>query len=124
MLPRAISATTRDRARLPLALRFPVHVLHVHFEVVVAGELLMAQLALRHGPVRIVCQLVPAEHLLQAERQVTNLRETQKRNAVCPLQSRNAHVREMGHHSQIARGRLLRQKRFFLPPEARGYACN
>lgn len=55
-----------------------MHVLHVHFEVVVAGELLVAQLALRHWPVGIVCQLVPAEHLLQAERQVTNLRETQK----------------------------------------------
>lgn len=67
----------------PLALRFPVHVLHVHFEVVVAGELLVAQLALRHGPVRIVGQLVPAEHLLQAERQVANLsRDTEKkRNA-------------------------------------------
>lgn len=67
------------RALGPLALRFPVHVLHVHFEVVVASELLVAQLALRHGPVRIVGQLVPAEHLLEAERQVANLRETQKR---------------------------------------------
>lgn len=41
-----------------------MHVLHVHFEVVVAGELLMAQLALGHGPVRIVSQFVPAEHFL------------------------------------------------------------
>ena len=37
------------------------------FEVVVPGELLMAQLALGHGPVRVVSELVPAEHLLQAE---------------------------------------------------------
>lgn len=64
--------------RLPLALRFPVHVLHVDFEVVVAGELLVAQLALRHGPVGIVRELVPAEHLLQAERQVANLPDRQK----------------------------------------------
>lgn len=98
----------------------------MHFEVVVAGELLMAQLALRHGPVRVVRQLVPAEHLLQAERQVTNLRETQKRNAFCPLQSINSHVRETGHHSQTARGRPDSHGRntFFPPPEARGKACN
>lgn len=51
----------------PLALRLPVDVLHVHFEVVVPGELLVAQLALGHGPVRVVRQLMPAEHLLQAE---------------------------------------------------------
>lgn len=64
--------------RLPLALRFPVHVLHVDFEVVVAGELLVAQLALRHGPVGIVRELMSAEHLLQAERQVANLPDGQK----------------------------------------------
>lgn len=50
-----------------LAFRFPVHILHVHFEVVVPGELLMAQLALGHGPVGVVCQLMSAQHLLQAE---------------------------------------------------------
>lgn len=48
-------------------------VLHVHFEVVVPGELLVAQLALGHGPVGVVGQFVPAEHLLQAERQVAHL---------------------------------------------------
>lgn len=89
-----------ELSRPPLALRFSVHVLHVHFEVVIAGELLMAQLALGHGPVRIVRQLVPAEHLLQAERQVTNLRETQKRNAFCRLHPRNGHVWVTGHRSQ------------------------
>lgn len=61
---------------LALTLRFPVNILHVHFEVVVPGELLVAQLALRHGPVGVVCQLVSAEHLLQAERQVTHLQNT------------------------------------------------
>lgn len=113
-----------ELSRPPLALRFPVHILHVHFEVVIAGELLMAQLALRHGPVRIVCQLVPAEHLLQAERQVTNLRETQKRNAFCPLQSINGHVWEMGHHSQIACFQTFMAEKLFFPPqpEARGHA--
>lgn len=50
-----------------LALRFPVDVLHMYFEVVVPGELLVAQLALGHGPVGVVRELVPAEHLLQAE---------------------------------------------------------
>lgn len=114
-----------ELSRPPLALRFSVHVLHVHFEVVIAGELLMAQLALGHGPVRIVRQLVPAEHLLQAERQVTNLRETQKRNAFCRLHPRNGHVWVTGHRSQTARGRLSQQKYFFFPPpEARGHACN
>lgn len=115
-----------ELSRPPLALRFPMHVLHVHFEVVVAGELLMAQLAFRHGSVRIVCQLVPAEHLLQAERQVTNLRETQKRNAFCRLQSRNGHVWEMGHLSQIAHGRpdFRKRKAFFSPPLAKGNACD
>lgn len=39
----------------------------MHFEVVVSGELLVAQLALRHGPVGVVSELVSAEHLLQAE---------------------------------------------------------
>lgn len=50
-----------------LALRFPVDVLHMYFEVVVPGELLVAQLALGHGPVGVVRELVSAEHLLQAE---------------------------------------------------------
>lgn len=57
------------------AFRLPVDVLHVYFEVVIPGELLVAQLALRHGPVGVVRQLVPAEHLLQAKRQVAHLQE-------------------------------------------------
>lgn len=52
---------------MALAVRFPVDVLHVYFEVVVPGKLLMAQLALCHGPVGVVCEFMPAEHLLQAE---------------------------------------------------------
>lgn len=39
----------------------------MYFEVVVPGELLVAQLALRHRPVGVVRQLVSTEHLLQAE---------------------------------------------------------
>lgn len=39
----------------------------MYFEVVVPGELLVAELALCHGPVRVVRELMPAEHLLQAE---------------------------------------------------------
>lgn len=39
----------------------------MYFEVVVPGELLVAQLALGHGPVWVMRQLVSAEHLLQAE---------------------------------------------------------
>lgn len=49
-------------------------VLHVHFEVVVAGELLVAQGALGHGSVGIVGELVTDQHLLQTEREVADLR--------------------------------------------------
>lgn len=63
---------------LALALRLPVDILHVYFEVVIPGELLVAQLALCHGPVGVVGQLVSAKHLLQAERQVTHLRNQDK----------------------------------------------
>lgn len=79
--------------RLPLALRFSVHVLHVDFEVVVAGELLVAQLALRHGPVGIVRELMSAEHLLQAERQVANLPDRQKTDTWGT--TRKSHVAEL-----------------------------
>jgi len=52
----------------------PVDVLHVHLEVVVAGELLVAEEALRHRPVGVVREFVPAQHLLEAEGQVAHLR--------------------------------------------------
>lgn len=42
-------------------------------EVVVPSELLVAELALRHGPVGVVGQLVSAEHLLQAKGEITHL---------------------------------------------------
>lgn len=66
----------------PLALRLPVDIFHVYFEVVVPGELLMAELAFCHRPVWVVCQLVPAEHLLQAEWQVTHLKTTEHTHRV------------------------------------------
>lgn len=62
-----ISFSFSQSFQLALALRLPVDILHMYFEVVVPGELLMAQLALCHGPVWVVCELMPAEHLLQAE---------------------------------------------------------
>ena len=48
----------------------------MHFEVVVPGELLVAEAALRHGPVGVVRELVPTQHLLQAEGQVTHLEDS------------------------------------------------
>lgn len=56
-----------------LALRLPVHVLHVHFEVVVPGELLVAQLTLGHRTVRVVSEFVPTQHLLEAKGQVAHV---------------------------------------------------
>lgn len=50
-------------------------ILHVHFEVVIPCKLLVAELALCHGAVGVVSQLVSDQHLLQAEGQVTNLRQ-------------------------------------------------
>lgn len=79
------------------ALRFPVHVLHVHLEVVVAGELLVAQLTLCHGPVGVVGELVPAEHLLQAERQVAHLPHTHRKSTPS-LAAATGGRRERHHH--------------------------
>lgn len=89
---RAVRLQGRGLIQAPLALRFPVHVLHVDFEVVVAGELLVAQLALRHGPVGVVRELMSAEHLLQAERQVANLPDRQ--NTDTWGAARRSHVAE------------------------------
>ncbi len=57
-----------------LSLCLSVDVLHVDFEVVVAGELLVAQGAFSHGSVGIMGQLVSDQHLLQTKGQVTNLK--------------------------------------------------
>lgn len=57
------------------AVSFPMDILHVHFEVVIPCKLLVAELALCHGPVGVVSQLMSDQHLLQAEGQVTNLRQ-------------------------------------------------
>lgn len=56
-----------------LSLCLSVDVLHVDFEVVVAGELLVAQGAFSHGSVGIMGQLVSDQHLLQTKGQVTHL---------------------------------------------------
>lgn len=48
----------------------------MYFEVVVAGELLVAEEALCHRSVGVVREFVSAEHLLQAEGQVTHLGNT------------------------------------------------
>lgn len=59
-----------------LSLCLSVDVLHMDFEVVVAGELLVAQGAFRHGSVGIVGQFVSDQHLLQTKGQVTHLKYT------------------------------------------------
>lgn len=61
--------------RLYLAVSFSMDIFHVHFEVVIPCKLLVAELALCHGAVGVVSQLVSDQHLLQAEGQVTNLRQ-------------------------------------------------
>lgn len=50
-------------------------IFHVHFEVVISCKLLVAKLALCHGAVGVVSQLVSDQHLLQAEGQIANLRQ-------------------------------------------------
>lgn len=50
-------------------------IFHVHFEVVIPCKLLVAKLALCHGAVGVVSQLVSNQHLLQAEGQIANLRQ-------------------------------------------------
>lgn len=56
-----------------LSLCLSVDVLHVDFEVVVAGELLVAQGAFSHGSVGIMGQFVSDQHLLQTKGQVTHV---------------------------------------------------
>lgn len=58
-----------------LAVSFSMDIFHVYFEVVIPCKLLVAELALCHGAVGVVSQLVSDQHLLQAEGQVTNLRQ-------------------------------------------------
>lgn len=60
----------------PSAVGLAVDVVHVHLEVVVPRELLVAELALRQRAVRVVRHLVSDQHFLQAERQVAHLGET------------------------------------------------
>lgn len=67
-----------------LSLRLSVDVLHMDFEVVVAGELLVAQRAFSHGSVGIMGQFVSDQHLLQTKGQVTHL-ETHKEHNFNPL---------------------------------------
>lgn len=63
-------------------------IFHVHFEVVIPCKLLVAELALCHGAVGVVSQLVSDQHLLQAEGQVTHLRQwTQDKHKVLKLQA-------------------------------------
>ena len=50
-------------------------IFHVHFEVVISCKLLVAKLAFCHRSIGVVSQLVSDQHLLQAEGQVTNLRQ-------------------------------------------------
>lgn len=64
-----------------LSLRLSVDVLHMDFEVVVAGELLVAQRAFSHGSVGIMGQFVSDQHLLQTKGQVTHL-ETHKEQPI------------------------------------------
>ena len=60
------------------AVGLAVDVVHVHFEVVGPGELLVAELALGQRAVGVVGHLVPDQHLLQAEGQVAHLEDTQR----------------------------------------------
>lgn len=50
-------------------------IFHVHFEVVISCKLLVAKLAFCHRSIGIVSQLVADQHFLQAEGQITNLRQ-------------------------------------------------
>lgn len=50
-------------------------IFHVHFEVVISCKLLVAKLAFGHRSIGVVSQLVSDQHFLQAEGQITNLRQ-------------------------------------------------
>lgn len=92
-----------------LPLRLSVDVFHVHFEVVVAGELLVAEWALRHGPVGIVGKLVPDQHLLQTERQVANLQpitEQNRRIQTGCVRSVVLRLSQLAYYTDLLKGRL------------------
>ena len=57
----------------------------MHFEVVISCKLLMAEMALCHRTVRIVCHLVSNKHFLQAKSQVTYVTLKRLFSCVCPL---------------------------------------
>lgn len=73
-----------------LAFGLAVDILHVHLEVIVPGELLVAQLAFGHGPVGVVGEFVPDQHLLQTEGQVTHLYRTGQMKIEQPMVTRVA----------------------------------
>lgn len=58
-----------------LAVCFTMDIFHVHFEVVISSKFLVAKLAFCHWSIGVVSQLVSDQHLLQAEGQITNLRQ-------------------------------------------------
>lgn len=88
------------RAASPLAATsaagVAVDVVHMHFEVVVPGELLVAELALCQRAIGVVSHLVSDQHFLQAKSQVTHLEETQ-RSRHLPPESLRPHQRVMTH---------------------------
>lgn len=66
----------------------PMDVVHMHFEVVVPGELLVAELALCQRAIGVVSHLVSDQHFLQAKSQVTHLEGTQR---ACHITLENLH---------------------------------
>lgn len=63
----------------------PVDVVHMHFEVVVPGELLVAELALCQRAIGVVSHLVSDQHFLQAKSQVTHIALERLLSRVRPL---------------------------------------
>lgn len=98
----------------PLPLRLSVDVFHVHFEVVVTGELLVAEWALCHWPVGIVGELVPDQHLLQTERQVTNLQPItgQNRRIQAGCVSVSHRWSQLAYYTDIQKGCLVNTYNF------------
>lgn len=71
--------STRPPPQAPAsAVGLTVDIVHVHLEVVIPRELLVAELALRQWAVGVVCHLVSDQHFLQAESQVAHLGENQR----------------------------------------------
>lgn len=54
-----------------------VDVVHVHLEVVISRELLVAKLTFCERTIGVMCHLVSDQHLLQAKGQVAHLEKTQ-----------------------------------------------